>query len=70
MIEVGDTVRVLAKYSQFEGQEVKVLRYEEDSFRRRKISNWYLLDTVHPKYKWSQPSWFEIHEIKKVEVAS
>jgi hypothetical protein len=67
MIQVGDTVRVIAD-GLFNGQEVKVLRHEQNSRRRRKTSSWYLLDTIHPKLKISYPAWFEIHEIEKVEV--
>lgn len=68
-MNVGDTARVIAP-GKFQGQEVKVIAIEENGFRHRKWSNWYLLDTIDSKYKWSYPYWFERHEIEKVEAAS
>lgn len=66
MIQVGDMARVTAQ-GKFKGQEVKIIAIEEQGFRHRRTSNWYLLDTIDSKYKWSYPYWFEAHEIEKVE---
>lgn len=68
-MNVGDIVRVIAS-GKFQGQEVKVLAIEENGFRHRRTSNWYLLDTIDSKYKWSYPCWFERHEIEKVEASA
>ena len=65
-IKVGDTVRVLAG-TLFKGQEVKVLRIEHNSYRRRKTSTWYLLDTIEARLKFSHPAWFERHEFERLE---
>ena len=63
-IKVGDTVRVLAG-ALFKNQEVKVLRIEQNSYRSRKTSTWYLLDTMDARLKISYPAWFERHEIER-----
>ena len=66
-INKGELVKVIVK-GLFKGQECQVLYIEHNAMHHRKQSDtWYLLDTRHPRYKWSQPGWFERHEIERVE---